>query len=200
MSIVFYFSPVPTVREFSKQGTTARLPLLPYSMMVISNTFWVGYGIVSGNPSIWVPSLVGVFNGTLYTAVFMRHCPDAADWLPSTKRMHVLGIGGVWLFMGTALTCFDHSTVLPVIGIAANLLAVVQFGAPLSLMKNVLKTKNTASLPFTFALMTVVSCSAWCFYGYVFIDDPYVYLPYGTAAGLGLVQFVLFARYGISRW
>ena len=34
-----------------------------------------------------------------------------------------------------------------VIGIAANLLAVIQFGAPLSLMKNVLQTKNTASLP-----------------------------------------------------
>lgn len=199
-SIVFYLSPVPTILDMSKQGSTGRLPLLPYSMMVMSNSVWAAYGIVAGNGAVWVPCIVGVGCGMWYTAVFMRHCPSAADWLPSTKSKHAVGIGGIWLILTAALTCFDAATVLPVIGIAANLLACIQFGAPLSMMKNVVQTKNTASLPFTFALMTVVSCSSWCYYGYIFLDDPYLYLPYGAAASMGLVQFVLFARYGVSRW
>jgi uncharacterized protein with PQ loop repeat len=68
------------------------------------------------------------------------------------------------------------------------------------MMKNVVQTKSTATLPFTFALMTVLSCSSWSYYGYFFLDDPFIYLPYGAAASMGLVQFLLFARYGISRW
>jgi uncharacterized protein with PQ loop repeat len=184
----------------AKEGTTGRLPLLPYSMMAMSNSTWAAYGIVAGNGAIWVPCIVGVSCGVWYTVVFMRHCPAGADWLPLKKWTHAAGIGGVWATLIAACMCFDHSTVLPVIGVAANLMVCVQFGAPLQMMANVVKTQNTGSLPFTFALMTVASCSAWTYYGYFFLNDPYVYLPYGAANVMGLVQFLLFARYGISRW
>ena len=56
--------------------------------------------------SIWFRQ-IWYFIGVRYTAVFMRHCPDAADWLPSTIEASVAVLCGQLPFHPSDFTIRD---------------------------------------------------------------------------------------------
>ena len=47
------------------------------------------YGFLVEAPGVIFPNIFGLGLGLYYWWVFEQHCPQDADWLPSTKSAHM---------------------------------------------------------------------------------------------------------------
>ena len=60
-----------------------------------------------------------------------------------------------------------HPFTCPSRGAAGNLVAFLYYGAPLSTMLEVIKTKNSASILLPLTVMNVINAALWTTYGFV---------------------------------
>lgn len=195
---IFFFSPLIEMRTIIQEKTTSKMPMLPFSAMCVNGAMWMTYGLLIGQPAIWVPNIPALVMGTLYTAIFALHVPRGADWLPRTRDHHVKGIG--LLVGGTAAIAkaLDRQTAGTVIGLGACTICVIMFSGPLVAIQTVLKEKSTRSLSFPMTLATVLNCALWTYYGLFMVHDPFVYVPNIMGLSAGITMVLLFAKFGIG--
>lgn len=186
------------MRTILQEKTTGKMPMLPFSAMCVNGAMWMTYGMLVGQPAIWVPNIPSLTMGTIYTAIFALHVPPHADWLPRTRDHHVKGIG--LLVGGTAAIAkaLDQKTAAFVLGLAACAICVIMFSGPLAAIQTVLKDKSTRSLSLPMTLATVLNCSLWFFYGFTMIHDPFVYVPNAMGLSAGIAQVLLFVKFGVG--
>lgn len=192
-------APLPTIRQVQADKSTGKLPLLPYSAMLVNYFSFMAVGIVSGLPAVWLPNIVGFAAGAYYTTIFLRHCPDGADWLPLKAWHHKLGVLasiGAVTSIGVFLPEEEAFRLLTVI-CATGMIAT--FGGPLAAIKTVLREKSTRSLPFLFTLATLLNCSLWLIYWGLVVPDAFMAFPNVMGVASAAVQLWLFGRFGIYR-
>merc|ERR550537_1279661 len=118
--------------SIARDKTTNKLPLLPYSCLVVNNSAWATYGLLLGNSALWAPAIPGLALGAFYCAVFARHCPPGASWLPLSLRHHatgvLLGLGGLTIIS----SMLEADSAAFCVGLFCNGLVFVQFSAPLA--------------------------------------------------------------------
>jgi uncharacterized protein with PQ loop repeat len=85
---------------------------------------------------------------------------------------------------------FADSTNEWVVGIVVNLNVVFFYGAPLSTILHVLKTKNSASIHIWTMITNTANATFWGAYGLAILD-PFVYVPNGLGTALGVIQIFL---------
>lgn len=75
---LFYLSPLSTLLDVLRHRDSTSLVLPLCAMNVGNGTLWLVYGLVRGDPFIWVPNGVGALLGVLQTAlclIFPRRQP-----------------------------------------------------------------------------------------------------------------------------
>jgi len=195
---LFNFAPMTAMKTIMAEGSTGQAPMLPYSAMLAQGVIWGMYGLLLHNPAIWVPNIPTILLGVAYTAIFWNNCPKDADSLPSTKPMHLAGIAASVAVSGglaLALPAAQAASVLGILGVVAS---IVTFAGPLTALKGVMETKNTATLNFELAVATVINCALWLYYGTVMLSDPCIWFPNVLGLASGGAQLALFARYGFG--
>jgi len=196
---VLFFAPMQAMAEIRSKADTGRMPLLPYSAMCTNGFIWCTYGALLDNPAIWLPNVPAFILGAAYTAVFVQNCPKEANWLPSTTGVHIAGIGAHLVAIPALVAMLDTQQAATVIGGYGVGVCIVMFSGPLSSIKDVIKDKSTASIPFAFTVATIVNCTLWTFYGTVINLDSYIWLPNTLGLASGLAQMALFAKYGFGK-
>ena len=58
VSQMVFLAPLDAMRKIKAEGTTGTLTAVPYSAMLASCTIWVTYGLLAGDPTIWIPNVV----------------------------------------------------------------------------------------------------------------------------------------------
>ena len=77
-----------------------------------------------------------------------------------------------------------------IVGILVNMNLVFFYGAPLSTILQVLKTRNSASIHIRTMITNTANGSFWMAYGFAILD-PFIYVPNGLGALLGVIQIFL---------
>merc|ERR1711934_233453 len=191
---VLWMAPLPTIRTVQARGTTESLPPLPYFSMATNGYLWVAYGAAAGmDMTIMVPNLTGMLFGSYYCSQFIKYNSKEHNLQP-----YYAGSAAIVALVTGAVTMLPMATAQQVLGYTGCAVVVAMFSGPLQVIRKVLDDKSTRSLPFPMAIATTVNCICWGSYGWIVIEDPFVYLPNSLGLAAGLAQLSLFARFGIQ--
>jgi solute carrier family 50 protein (sugar transporter) len=123
---------------------------------------------------------------------------------PAPHETMVLGIILIWTVCVSFISfvhSFDDRARVLIVGCLVNLNLVFFYGAPLSTTYTVLSDKKSDSIHIPTMITNTLSASFWTAYGLA-VEDPFIYVPNGLGALLGVVQIilcVLFPRSNSSR-
>ncbi|GJU27999.1 bidirectional sugar transporter SWEET4-like protein [Tanacetum coccineum] len=106
--------------------------------------------------------------------------------------VEVIAFGGLVLFVLTLVhTTQKRSAIVGSISVAANIL---MYASPLSVMKLVITTKSVEYMPFLLSLFCFSNGLSWFLYA-LFPFDPFIGVPNGIGALLGVLQLILYATF-----
>ena len=111
---------------------------------------------------------------------------------PAPHETITLIIVVIWLATISLISFADisQSTKELIVGGVVNVNLVFFYGAPLSTIRTVLHTRNSASIHLLTMATNTANGAFWGAYG-VAVLDPFVYVPNGLGAALGVVQIFL---------
>ena len=104
----------------------------------------------------------------------------------------VVGVVLVWIVVLSVLVFgrLSSSASELVVGLVVNLNLLFFFAAPLSTISTVLRTRSSSSIHVWTMLTNTINGAFWTAYGLAVVD-PFIFVPNGIGAGLGLVQILL---------
>jgi len=192
-----FLAPWTSMKQVEKVGDVGDLPLLPYAAMAVNGVGWMCYGWLApgeyGEPTIWVPNITAALFGSYYWSIYAKNTTASmAPWYGGGA----IAVGGILGLAASSDTIGGYEPRF-ILGLYLNAVVVAMFGGPLSALGNVIKTKNTASIPFPFAIATFANCLSWSMYGYMVVHDPLVYTCNLLGLGSAVAQLGCHAVYGI---
>lgn len=196
MGVVCFLSPLPTIKQISRDKTVGNLPLLPYSSMVSNSFVWVMYGLLKKAPSVLYSNAVGVSLGAYYFFTFTKYCGPMASNLPGTVSQHLKGAGAIILFNVFLAGWMPKDSASEVIGKEGVLFCIILFASPLAALKHVIVSKSAASIPLPFTLACFFNCVAWSAVGLWVMKDFNIYFPNLLGLSSAVAQLGLKAMYG----
>ena len=190
---VVFLAPISAMKQFAKDRTTGDVSPIPYTAMCVNGIVWMAYGLLQGEPTIWVPNITAFAFGSVYVWKFSQFAA------PSVNMNIQYGAIGVAAAATAGLCVGVPEQAGFIIGHVAIGIVAIMFGGPLASIKTVIKDKSTKSLPFAFTVAAFVNCISWSAYGYLVLDDYIVYLPNLLGLASSIVQLGLFAKFGIHK-
>lgn len=189
-------APLPTIRQVSREKSTGKLPLLPYSSMVANGVVWVIYGVLRDIPSITVANSIGVALGLYYCYEFRRHVDPAARDLPGTVSQHKLVVTWFVLLNLFLVVNLPRRVAAELVGKEGVLVFAILFASPLVALRDVVRSKSAASIPLPFTIACLLNCSLWSVVGLLKMRDFNIYFPSMLGLLCALVQMFLKGIYG----
>lgn len=111
---------------------------------------------------------------------------------PASHEKVVVAVITIWVAIITAI-CFlgvDMSQKELIVGIAVNINLLFFYGAPLSTIFTVLKTRDSSSIHRWTMLMNTANATFWTAFGFG-TSDYFIMVPNGIGAILGIIQMAL---------
>ncbi|CAN4082466.1 unnamed protein product [Withania somnifera] len=157
---------------------------------------WIYYGMPFVHPhSVLVITInsIGLFLQMCYLSMFFF-------FTGKKYRLQIVGIllGEVVVMAaviaGTMLGLHTYANRTTVVGVLATIFGICMYGAPLSIMFKVIKTKSAEFLQKTLSVACFLNGICWAIYALLKFD-PYILTGNGVGALLALVQLVLIILY-----
>ena len=111
---------------------------------------------------------------------------------PASHEKVVLGFVVIWVAIITSI-CFlniDKSEKELIVGISANINLLLFYGAPLSTIFTVLKTRDSASIHKWTMLLNTATSTFWAAFGFG-TSDYFIMVPNGIGVVFGVIQMIL---------
>ncbi len=196
LSNALYFAPLPAVISAARSGVLGPSSVLPQAVMVISTTAWVFYALSVPNFYITAANVPGVISSVYAISITLPLIPR--DRLREREQVQAVLVGGaaidlfLWVFLIASEASAEHRSA--VLGLYGSLICIVLFASPLATVRDVIATRNSASIyaPLTFA--QVINCGTWTAYGLA-VGDIWVWGPNAAGFALGLAQLSLKLTY-----
>lgn len=111
---------------------------------------------------------------------------------PASHEKVVVGVITIWVAIITSICFLDVETAKKelIVGIAVNINLLFFYGAPLSTIFAVLKTKDSSSIHRWTMLMNTANATFWTAFGFG-VTDYFIMIPNGIGTVLGAVQMIL---------
>lgn len=161
-------------------------------------------------------NLTGGLNRRSNRRSMMQHAQKATEWgeivwnitsqkTPANAPQEYLIMGMIilWTVVLAVLGFYNHyappknddgssDIMVTVIGYVVNIIQIFFYGAPLSRINEVLKTKKSDSIHIFSMITNIMNSGFWFAYGIApQINDPFIYGPCGVGLVFGFVQIVL---------
>lgn len=125
------------------------------------------YGMLTRTLTIVVVNGVGLIGSAYFCHTFVSLSSVDAQRRQRQQLAVVCSVGLLCLLFGY----YNHVVATPVIGLYASLLSIMVFASPLAQISEVLRTKSVATLSFSLACASTLSCTAWCAFGLLIADN-----------------------------
>ncbi|XP_066335489.1 bidirectional sugar transporter SWEET14-like [Miscanthus floridulus] len=194
ISFMTYLAPLPTFYRIYKSKSTQGFQSVPYVVALFSAMLWIYYALLKSNEFLLITiNSAGCVIETLYIVMYLLYAPKKAK-LFTAKILLLLNVGvfGLILLLTLLLSAGQHRVV--VLGWVCVAFSVSVFVAPLSIIRQVVRTRSVEFMPFSLSLSLTVSAVVWFLYG-LLIKDKYVALPNVLGFSFGVVQMGLYALY-----
>ncbi|KAG7379299.1 hypothetical protein PHYPSEUDO_008753 [Phytophthora pseudosyringae] len=199
-SIFVRISPWPDFQRVFKAKTTGEVQILPVAMLFTNCVVLVWYGYLSENIfPLFVTAIMGLVTCGGFIAVFYRYTDDK-------RSVHKICAAS---FIVIVLVCFygaigvagvtgqSKSSVATAMGAISIGTSIGLYGSPLATIRRVVRTKSTASMPFTLCLANFFNSVCWVVYAIITVDV-WVLLPNAFGCVLTTIQLILYAIYPTS--
>ncbi|TVU25288.1 hypothetical protein EJB05_27780 [Eragrostis curvula] len=194
ISFMTYLAPLPTFYRIYKNKSTQGFQSVPYVVALFSAMLWIYYALIKSNECLLITiNSAGCVIETIYIVVYLVYAPKKAKMF-TAKIMLLLNVGVFGLILLLTLLLATGEKRIVLLGWVCVGFSVSVFVAPLSIIRQVMRTRSVEFMPFSLSLSLTVSAVVWFLYG-LFIKDKYVALPNVIGFTFGVIQMVLYAFY-----
>jgi hypothetical protein len=122
---------------------------------------------------------------------------EAADNEHTRKLIEYILLGGivVWLSVGFVLFILLNGRYIQktrlIVGSLCDVTALLYFAAPMSTMREVIRSKDSSSLYAPTIFINLLNGLMWFFYGLIGVPDMNVWIPNGIGAVMAAIQLIL---------
>ncbi|MCE0482300.1 Bidirectional sugar transporter N1 [Datura stramonium] len=193
VSFIVFLAPVPTFYKIYKRKSSEGFVAIPYLVALFSAGLLLYYAYLKKNAYLIVSiNGLGCFIELAYISLFLFYAPRKSQILTGWLMLLVVGaLGTVTLF--SCLFSKGSERVM-IVGWICAVINVAVFAAPLSIMRQVIRTKSVEFMPFTLSLFLTLCATMWFFYGF-FKKDFYIALPNVLGFLFGVLQMLLYFVY-----
>uniref|UniRef100_A0AAV1UYA4 Sugar transporter SWEET1 n=1 Tax=Peronospora matthiolae TaxID=2874970 RepID=A0AAV1UYA4_9STRA len=196
-SVCMRFAPYPDFYRIYKAKSTGEVQILPVVLFFTNCVVLVWYGYLSENilPLV-VTAVVGILTCGGFIAVFYcytddkrsvyKTCAVAMVFIVLLCLYGAMGVEGV-----TGQSKSSMATAMGAISIGTS---IGLYGSPLATIRRILRTKSTASMPFTFCVVSFCNSVSWVTYA-IILGDVWILLPNAFGCILTLIQLILYVIY-----
>jgi len=215
-TICFFLAPCKTFYGVIKKGSTEGFRGEGYTLTFFNCALWVLYACFQ--PGRIMPLVCNAAGGVLavaYIFLFAMYLPrpskiseginpDATQVAYTTPKRYL----GQWAATIALLVLIGGLVNLEVFdfdvsgqgfpaflfGLIADIFNILMYGAPLTVMKLVIKTKSVKFMPFLVSFFTVTNSTSWLAYG-LYAGDLWITVPNACGLLLGITQLILYSLY-----
>ncbi|CAN6272810.1 unnamed protein product [Urochloa humidicola] len=197
ISLMVFLSPLPTFYRVFRKKSTEGFQSTPYVVTLFSCMLWIFYALLKPGSELLVTiNGVGCVIEAVYIAMYLAYAPRAARALTAKMLLGLnVGVFGLVALVTMLLSTKNGNSLrVQVLGWICVSVAMSVFAAPLSIMRQVIRTKSVEYMPFSLSFFLVVSAVIWFAYG-ALKKDVFVAFPNVLGFVFGLVQMGLYMAY-----
>ncbi|KAL6593851.1 hypothetical protein ACP70R_048752 [Stipagrostis hirtigluma subsp. patula] len=193
LSFLVTLAPVPTFYRVYKKKSTESFQSVPYVVALLSAMLWLYYALLTMDLLLLSINAIACVVESLYLTIYLVYAPK--DALAFTVKllctMNVALYGAMVAFLQFYMDGHRRVDIAGGIG-AAFALAV--FVAPLTIIRQVIRTKSVEFMPFWLSFFLTISAVVWFFYG-LLMKDFFIAMPNVLGLLFGLAQMALYLVY-----
>ncbi|KAJ3683746.1 hypothetical protein LUZ60_013973 [Juncus effusus] len=193
LSFMVILAPVPTFYRVYKKKSTESFHSAPYIVALLSAMVWLYYAILTRDVFLLTINGGACVMETIYLVIYLTYAPKNAMVL-TLKIISMLNIACYSCLVFFTFYFSDGKRRVEIAGWISSSLAVFVFIAPLSIIKQVIKTRSVEYMPFTLSLSLTLSAVVWFCYG-LLKKDTFVAVPNVMGFMFGVAQMILYFIY-----
>ncbi|KAG9450010.1 hypothetical protein H6P81_009975 [Aristolochia fimbriata] len=202
ISFGLFLSPSPTFYRIIKKKDTEQFKADPYLATILNCMLWIFYGLPIVHPnSILVVTTngVGFVLEAMFLIIYFTYASKKQRWRVIVTLL--IEIAFMTLVVVLVLTlAHTHKLRSAVVGILCLVFNCVMYASPLTIMKQVIKTKSVKYMPFYLSLANFLNGICWTIYGLIDFDI-FLVIPNGSGVVLGGIQLILYGCfYKTTNW
>eukprot|EP00117_Sycon_ciliatum_P029036 scpid85431/ scgid23213/ Sugar transporter SWEET1; RAG1-activating protein 1; Solute carrier family 50 member 1 len=179
--------------QIRRQCSTQNVIYFPFVACWLNCVFWLKYGILLGDPAMISVNIIGIIFQFAY--IFFYYYYASEEQKAEIVRNCFLCFLLAFAVLGYVRALVeDWDTAVSHLGVVCSVFTVLMYGAPLSAVKRVVKTRSTECLPFPLCVANFLASAEWSLYGY-FIGSKAVEIANGLGALVAALQLGLFLVY-----
>ncbi|KAI5670734.1 hypothetical protein M9H77_11098 [Catharanthus roseus] len=194
-AFVLFVSPIPTFRRIIRGQSTEQFSGLPYVYALLNCLICLWYGLPLVSPGIILVATVnsvGAIFQLVYILIFIMYAERAKKLRMLGSLLAVFALFGLIVFVSIKL--FEPPNRQTFVGYLTVASLISMFASPLFIINLVIKTKSVEYMPFYLSLATFLMSLSFFAYG-LFKYDPFISVPNGIGAVLGVIQLMLYFYY-----
>ncbi|CAI9099632.1 OLC1v1036484C2 [Oldenlandia corymbosa var. corymbosa] len=189
-----FLAPVPTFYTIYKKKTSEGFQSIPYVVALFSASLLLYYAFLKTNAYLIVSiNAFGCFIETIYLIFFITFASKKTKMF-TVKLILLFNVGVLGLIMVVSIVFTKGPHRVTLVGWTCAVINLAVFAAPLSIMRQVIRTKSVEYMPFNLSFFLTLCATMWFFYGF-FIKDYYIALPNVLGFLFGIVQMILYFVY-----
>ncbi|EFJ52839.1 hypothetical protein VOLCADRAFT_115772 [Volvox carteri f. nagariensis] len=193
IAFLMFVSPLKAVLQVRASKHLGDLNPLPLVAIIANCAAWLLYGCINADPYVILANEPGLLLGVFMTVSSYGFAdPRARDLMLKALLFFTVIISGA----GITIALFverDHTASL-ISGYTAVFVLLCYYGAPLSTISEVVRSRSSASLFWPISVMNTVNGLLWVAYGTA-VEDLFIAVPNAIGATFGLIQLVLIQCY-----
>lgn len=197
VSFLVYLAPLPTFYRIFKKKSTQGFQSIPYSVALFSAMLLLYYAFLKGSNNgfmLITINSIGCIIESLYLLFFMIYATKTAK-IYTTKLLILFNFGALGLIvLFTYLFSKSSDQRLTIVGWICAVFSVCVFAAPLSIIRQVIRTKSVEYMPFSLSCCLTMCAVMWLLYG-LSIKDYYIATPNILGMAFGVTQMILYLVY-----
>ncbi|XP_004508856.1 bidirectional sugar transporter SWEET5 [Cicer arietinum] len=202
ISFCLFMSPLPTFIKIWKAKSVQDFKPDPYVVTVLNCAMWAFYGlpfVTENNTLVITINSFGLVIEIIYTLVFFVF----SDWSKRKKILLIILVELVFLVLVIFLVMYlvsAHKDRRLIVGCICVIFNVLMYFAPLTVMRQVIRTKSVKYMPFLLSVANFLNGVVWTIYA-LLKWDPFIVIPNGLGTLSGLLQLILYGiYYRTTRW
>ncbi|CAN1124249.1 Bidirectional sugar transporter NEC1, partial [Linum perenne] len=145
ISFMVFLAPVPTFYKIHKKKSSQGFHSIPYVTALMSAMLLLYYGVLKTNATLIITiNAIGCGIEVLYLSIYLLYSPNRE--LMFTLKMLGCSLGGYGGMIVVTVYVLHGSARLNTIGWICAVFNIAVFAAPLSILRNVIKTKSVENM------------------------------------------------------
>ncbi|XP_021742684.1 bidirectional sugar transporter NEC1-like [Chenopodium quinoa] len=194
VSVGVFLSPLPTFYRIYKRKSSEGYKSLPYAVALFSAMMLLYYGSLKPDGFLLITiNSFGCFIEVIYLVTFLVYAPKQTKNF-TLKLIVLFNLGVCSLVMLLTTFLAKGSKRITIVGWINAAINLAVFAAPMSVMRQVIRTRSVEFMPISLSLALTLNATMWFFYGF-FLKDYFIAGPNILGFFLGMIQTSLYIVY-----